>query len=372
MSTKPTPFTGETLREVGEFGLIDRIAARFGPLVEGDWLGIGDDCAVIPWGTGGEGAGGELPEKPTPAEVLLATTDLLVEGSHFRLEWTTPEDLGYKALAVNLSDVAAMGGKPFGALMAIGIPEALPVAWVERFMDGVHALCREHGVALLGGDTTRSRNGLVVDFTVLGRAREADVRLRSHARPGDLVAMTGWPGESGAGLSWRLEHAEAATVVAQPADNPDLARMLLAHDRPRVFVREGAFLGRMTGVGAMLDLSDGLLSDAGHIAVRSGCDLWVDVEQVPVSRALGSVCERYGWDPLRLALSAGEDYGLLFTLRPELAQQVLDAYEATFGERPTLIGRVSPCADRTQPALRLRRGGEPWRVPWSGFDHFRR
>lgn len=398
--------SGNGLGQLGEFGLIDRIAARFGhdegTGPEGEaFLGIGDDCTVLPVGfwTGSERAGapidladdrlndrqGDLPGENAP--LLLATTDLLLEGSHFRIDWTTPDDLGRKSLAVNLSDIAAMGGTPFGALLAIGLPPGLSLDWVDRFLDGVHALCREHGVELLGGDTTQSRHGVVIDFTVLGRVGADQIRLRSHARPGDVVAMTGWPGESGAGLAWLLENepagtsggtaGEAAAVSPtsnlrdQAAADPELARLLRAHHNPRVFVREGAFLGRTDGVGAMLDLSDGLLSDAGHIARRSGCDVRLDAENLPISDALRTVCARKDWDPLRLALSAGEDYGLLFTLRPELADSVLDAYESAFGERPARIGRIEPCAQHATPAVRLWKNSEPWEVSWHGFDHFR-
>ena len=403
-----------SLGQLGEFGLIDRIAARFGHgAATGQgreaFLGIGDDCTVLQAGfwTGERPTGAsfdladdrlndrqrdrqwdgqrDLPGENAP--LLLATTDLLLEGSHFRMDWTTPDDLGRKSLAVNLSDIAAMGGTPFGALLAIGLPPGIPLDWVDRFLDGVHELCREHGVELLGGDTTQSRHGVVIDFTVLGRVGADQIRLRSHARPGDVVAMTGWPGESGAGLAWLLENLRAGASDRRegeslalpdpthppnpgPAD-PALARMLRAHHNPRVFVREGAFLGRIDGVGAMLDLSDGLLSDAGHIARRSGCDVRLDAENLPISDALRTVCARHGWDPLRLALSAGEDYGLLFTLRPDQADSVLDAYESAFGERPARIGRIEPCAQQATPAVRLWKNGEPWEVSWHGFDHFR-
>ena len=171
--------------EIGEFGLIRRFSPPFlAPLAAGE-LGIGDDCAVLP-----------LPD----GSVLLATTDMLVEDIHFLRRAIPPADLGWKSLAVNLSDIAAMGGSPHAAFLSLALPRDVEVEWVDSFFAGLKELAEESGTELLGGDTTRSPERVVVNIAVLGGARPDRVKLRSGARPGDAVCVTGFLGDSGGGL----------------------------------------------------------------------------------------------------------------------------------------------------------------------------
>lgn len=310
-----------------EFGFIETIRALCADLPPNGFEGIGDDCAVLPLGD---------------SENLVFTADLLTEGVHFLREATTPEELGGKALAVNLSDVAAMGARPVATLLSLALPADATDAWAARFMEGYHTLSARYGVALVGGDTTRSRTGITINVTAIGRATDAQLKRRSAARPGDVVLAAGPLGASGTGLHDIL------------AGNPDTAAARI-HRNPQPQVEEGRWLGRRPEVHAMMDLSDGLASDIRHIMERSGVGAAIDLERIPV--AAGS--------DLRTAACGGEDYKLLLTAAAEATERLTADYQARFGTPLYPIGRIEAGDE-----LRWLRDGREQQLDWQGFTHY--
>lgn len=310
--------------------------------------GIGDDAAVLAL---------------TPGASLLATTDLIIEHVHFRRPGASPRDVGWKALAVNLSDIAAMGGVPRYALLALALPGSAGVKEVEEFVQGLHELARVHRVALVGGDTSSSPGGWMINVTVLGE-HGGQPRLRSAARPGHVVAVTGTLGGSAAGLCLLEGQRDRARVAGldQAAD----AELVAAHLRPTPRVAEGRWLGAAPGVHAMMDLSDGLATDLGHVCRESGVGARVRVDRLPVAPGALAAARALGADPLRWAAAGGEDYELLVTLDPALAPEVARGLEAATGTPLTAVGEITgdgglAFLDARGQAIAMR----------PGYEHFR-
>ena len=335
----------------GELGLIRRIAGLVGGPGPGVLRGIGDDTAVL------EFAGGRL----------LATVDMLVEGVHFDLSFITPWQLGRKALAVNLSDIAAMGGEPLFALVSLGLSGQVDEDFVEELYRGMVAMAETCGVGIVGGDTVRSPGGLIVDVAVLGRV--AAPLTRSGARPGDLVAVTGHLGASAAGLHWLLRQKERRpeAFVGAAGEDGAVRSVVRAHLEPVPRLREAAELTATGLVTAMIDISDGLASEANHIARESGVGMVIYAEAIPVASATREVARLLGADPLAWALAGGEDYELLLTCAPGSEERLRKAVAAT-GTPLTFIGEVVP-AER---GVTLVGGGGTVRaLEPAGYDHLR-
>lgn len=284
------------MQQLGEFGLIDRIR-KMTSVPDPSWVGIGDDCAVIPLSPETGGA---------PASDLLVSTDMLVEGTHFLMEDISPRQLGWKSAAVNISDIAAMGGKPIATFLSLALPKTLPEQWMQEFMEGYNEISEKYGAALLGGDTTCSPDRICINVAVLGTCPRGKARLRSAARPGDLVCVTGTLGDSAAGLRLILGGQKGAAP-----------RLMDRHYTPIPRVEEGLALSCLPGVHAMMDISDGVGSDLRHILDESGVGARIDTGKLPISKELQALCSEKGWDPKELALSGGEDYELLFTMDPQ-------------------------------------------------------
>ena len=284
------------MQQLGEFGLIDRIR-KMTSVPDPSWVGIGDDCAVIPLSPETGGA---------PASDLLVSTDMLVEGTHFLMEDISPRQLGWKSAAVNISDIAAMGGKPIATFLSLALPKTLPEQWMQEFMEGYNGISEKFGAALLGGDTTCSPDRICINVTVLGTCPRGKAKLRSAARPGDLVCVTGTLGDSAAGLKLILG-----------GQNGAAPRLMDRHYTPTPRVEEGLALSCLPGVHAMMDISDGVGSDLRHILDESGVGARIDTGKLPISKELQDLCIKKGWDPRELALCGGEDYELLFTMDPQ-------------------------------------------------------
>ena len=299
-----------------EFELIARIGQLFAGVPRNGFEKPGDDCTVL-------GIGG--------GESLLFTADLLTEGIHFLRNTTPPYELGRKALAVNLSDVAAMGGRSVATLLSVALPPDVSDEWTEAFLRGYRDLSAEEGVMLAGGDTTSSRHDITVNVTVVGRAADHCIKRRSDARAGDAIVVAGVLGASGAGLR---------DLLAGNLDTPN-ARI---HNAPVAQTAEGLWLGERTEVHAMTDLSDGLASDLRHIAEQSHVGATVDLERIPI--APGS--------DLVTALTGGEDYKLLFTAAPEALPALCRAFESRFGRPLYPIGTVTEAEDDTIRLARVR------------------
>ena len=328
---------GAQLSDLGEFGLIGRIRERF-PAPEGV-TGIGDDCAVIPQRSGRD---------------TLLSTDMLVEGTHFLRDRVSPFQLGWKSAAVNLPDIAAMGGQPTATFLSVALPADLAAGWMEVFLRGYEAVSARFGAALLGGDTTASPDRICINVAVLGECPAGAARLRSTAQPGDLVCVTGTLGDSAAGLKAVLEGVEP---------DADIRTLTDRHYLPLPRVAEGLRLAATPGVHAMMDISDGIGSDLEHILEASGVGAVIDVPALPLSPALQRVCARLGWDAAALATGGGEDYELLFTCTPE-AEKALEVPH-------TVIGAV------TERRFRVKSGmmDIEWRGaagPVAGYDHFKK
>lgn len=350
MSDNPSdaPFT--PISEIGEFGLIGRLRDRLGePDAPGLLQGIGDDAAVYRVGDGPDGK----------ARVHVVTTDALVEGVHFDRTYLPMEALGAKALAVNVSDVVAMNAEPRYATVALGLPNNVSVEQAEALYDGFARAAETYGLAVVGGDVTASAR-LVLSITVVGEAAESDVVYRHGAEPGDVLCVTGDLGASAAGLRVLLQ----GKAEFERGEQPDLsgfARVVERHLAPRARLdvirawREADFRPH-----ALIDLSDGLASEAHHIARASGVGVRLDAPLLPVHletfRAATHVDER----PEAFALFGGEDYELLFA-----------ADEATLAALPpesyAVIGEIT---DEPGEVWLRRPDGEPVPLEAGGFRHF--
>lgn len=335
-----------TIKDLGEFGFIARFSPAFLRKLPAGVLGIGDDCAMLPW---------------KGNRKLLVTTDLLIDRVHFLREKVWPADLGYKSLAVNLSDIAAMGGRPRWAFLSLAIPPDTEISWLDEFFRGWQQLERKTGVRLLGGDTTRSKNGLIINVAVLGEAEGKFLKLRSGARPGDVVAVTGNLGDAEGGLRLILEKSEKARL------HPEEKFLIRRHYRPRPHLEEGAFLARQPEVHAMMDVSDGIDSDLRRIIERSGCGVDVYLENLPVSLALKECCRRFGWNLEEVAAAGGEDYCLLLTAAFDDFPALAEKFYRRFRQPLTAIGRVTVKKNH----LRYFRNQAPVILGKSGFDHFK-
>lgn len=324
-----------SLARLGEFGLIARIRRAVTDPAELP-LGIGDDCAaaVVPSG-----------------ELLLTTTDLLLEGVHFRRDWTGARDLGRKSVAVNVSDIAAMGGSPRQLFLGVGIPEDFPLSEIEAFLEGVLEATAEYGATLAGGDTCRSPGPLFISVTAQGSVAPGELLTRGGARPGDGIYVSGALGDS----ALALRQLQAGRVPL-----PELARR---HHDPRARVELGRQLAAGHLATAMIDLSDGLLGDLGHILSASGVGASLVPGLLPLSAAAKQALP-LATEQQELALTGGEDYELLFTV-PPVRQAAVTAL-ASAGLPLTRIGVI-----RAEPGLELLAvDGSILAPPTGGFQHF--
>ncbi|HXF36332.1 MAG TPA: thiamine-phosphate kinase [Actinomycetota bacterium] len=293
---------------------IARVLSGPGPEVR---VGVGDDAAVLAPGRGD----------------LLLTTDLLVEGVHFERSWTPPRDLGFKAIAVNVSDVAAMAGSPRYAVVGLGMPPDVDDAWALELLGGMRAACDEHALWLVGGDLSRAER-VVVSVAVVGEAPPGGAVTRTGARPGDRVVVTGWLGAAAGGLLLARGPGRGRAL------GTEAARVLLAAlARPTPRVGEGRTLAR-AGATAMIDLSDGLALDLARLCRASGVGARVTLAAVPVAPALIELRDELGADPLELALSGGEDYELLATLPPAGVAAARAELRERFGVSLAEIGGI--------------------------------
>ncbi|MFI7487707.1 thiamine-phosphate kinase [Micromonospora echinaurantiaca] len=307
---------------VGEFGLIDRVTARlsYGPTV---LLGPGDDGALV----------------AAPDARVVASTDVLVEGRHFRRDWSGARDVGHRAAAANLADVAAMGATPTALLVALCIPADLAIGWAEELADGLAAEAATVGASVVGGDMSGSPT-LTIAVTALGDLAGRAPVVRSGARPGDVVALAGRTGYAAAGL----------TVLSRGFRTPRL--LVEAYRRPEVPYAAGPQAAGL-GATAMIDVSDGLLADLGHVARASGVGIDVRRDAFEVPRQMRDAAQALGVDPYAWLLAGGEDHALAATFPPDV----------TLPEQWHPIGRVVAGAGVTVD-------GEPYQGV-TGWDHFR-
>ena len=281
------------IEQLGEFGLIERIQRALPQTYSRDVLvGIGDDVAVLR-------SGGE--------RVWLATCDVQVEGAHFLRDAITPVNLGRKALAINLSDIAACGGTPRFALISLGLPRDLDVEFIDGLYQGLRDEAEPFVVQIVGGNISGSRLGIFIDITLLGNALPENVLLRSGAQPGDQILVTGTLGDAAAGVALLLDPRLNTT--------PEYAAFARTRrDTPTPRVREGQIIAAAHAAHAMIDISDGLAGDLGHICEKSGVGVRLFSQNLPVSRANRELALAAHGDEWYFALHGGEDYELLFTV----------------------------------------------------------
>ncbi|MGE4344992.1 MAG: thiamine-phosphate kinase [Geoalkalibacter sp.] len=322
---------------LGEFQFIERLRRRC-KLNDTLVRGIGDDCAVA---------------RVPAGELLLTSTDLLIEDVHFRTAWIDMYDLGRKSVSVNVSDVAAMGGQPLSLFLALGIPADLSLEDLDRFTEGVLSACRDYGAVLAGGDTCRSPRGLFISVTVEGAVPDGLQVTRDGAGPGDLVWVSGTLGDSALALRELL-------AGRQPPEE-----CFRRHHDPRARVKLGYTLAAQQFASAMIDISDGLLSDLGHILDASGCGAVLRRDLLPLSSAFLQF-QKHQPEVNDLALTGGEDYELLFTSPPKHAE-ALRALSTPDLPR-TEVGRITASADGLRV---IDAQGRPCMPTRSGFDHFK-
>lgn len=309
-----------------EFSFIGDIATLFSTIPHHGFEPIGDDCTLIELGD----------------DALVMTTDMLVEDVHFLRAASSAEEVGEKSLLVNLSDVAAMGATPIATMLSIALPANAQEEWAEGFMRGYHEASHKAGVALVGGDTTSSRDRITINVVAIGRAPKSNIKRRRDARVGDAICVTGKLGRSSKGLV-DIMFGDLNTIAARH------------HRVAQARITEGVWLGTRSEVHAMMDVSDGIASDIKHIMEMSKVGAEIDTQRVPTD-----------YD-LRYALSGGEDYELLLTVDSAHAERLCREFEAAHGTPLTIIGRIT---EPTSDDVCWMEGDKQVEMDIKGFTHF--
>ncbi|MBF0117567.1 MAG: thiamine-phosphate kinase [Desulfobacterales bacterium] len=332
------------LKEIGEFGFINKISKDSLIRPQNVLKAIGDDAAVF---------------RLEKDEVILITTDMLVERIHFLRDKISGYCLGYKSLSVNLSDIAAMGGIAKEAFISIAIPPSYNFDYIEDIYRGIKGLAKEFFVNILGGDTTSSKSDLIINITVIGAAKPNNILYRSNAKVGDIICSTGFLGDSRAGLYILLNNINDISE--------EIKGLVNAHLIPKPYLKEGYFLANQVGVNAAIDVSDGLSSDLHHIIDESSVGATLFYESIPISENMKWFCNTFGFDPIEYAISGGEDYTLLCTLSPQYSDKIIYEYNKTFSQKLYPIGKIndSNIIEISYPDGRVKE------VLKSGWDHFR-
>lgn len=335
------------IAELGEFGLINRINSDTTLQQPSSLKGIGDDAAVIDDGD----------------QVILWSTDMLVEGPHFDLSYVPLQHLGYKAVAVNVSDIAAMNGKPEQIVVSLGLSNRFSVEAVDELYKGIRAACTNYKVDLVGGDTTASPSGLIINVSVLGRTKKGNEVYRSGAKDKDIICVTGDLG--GAYIGLQILEREKAVFLANPEMQPELdkhqysvGRQLKPEARMDI-IYELAELGIRPS--SMIDISDGLASELFHISKASNVGVRIFEDKIPIDENAFNTAVEFKLDPFTCALNGGEDYELLFTIRQEDFEKIKNHSDIHF------IGYVHP--DARQNVL-ITKNNNVVPLKAQGWDHF--
>lgn len=329
-----------TLAEIGELGILDLIRKNVPRPKDKDLVrGIGEDCAVISF----------------DKTYVLVTTDALVESVHFSLNYTTPYLLGKKSVAVNLSDIAAMGGRPRYAFLTLAAPEQLTVSFLKQFFRGMNYWCRRFNLFLAGGDTVHSPLGLVLNITIIGQGQKDRTVFRSGAGEGDLIFTSGCLGDSAAGLE---------LLQRGYNKNGPYGRLVKAHLDPVPQLPLAQYISQNHLASAMIDLSDGLASDLAHIGEESGLGAEIYADRIPISPSSRKFAEISGASSTAWALTGGEDYGLLFTVSAKNAEKMKQIPKTL--PTPFFLGRMIK-----ERGVFLIENGKRKDIAYKGFSHFK-
>lgn len=332
------------LSEIGEFGFIEKVLRQVQRESPGWIVPPGDDACVV-----------SLPSRDS----LILTTDMLVERIHFRLDWQTPEELGYKAIAVNLSDIAAMGGSPLWVLVSLACHPDQDETFLKELYQGMLSCCDETGTLIAGGDTCRG-DCLILSVTAVGRCAPDTATTISRARAGQKIFVTGCPGMSGLGLQLLNRFGRQQVLVDFPV-------ALATHLRPRIAWNEAPEVARLIQPGAMTDISDGVTRDLGKICQASQVGALINFRSFPWHQEMILANQRFGWTPWQLALSGGEDYLLLFTA-DEAQVESARQQSSLLANLPILqIGEIT---ESQEMVLQTESGELKLKDILSGFDHF--
>jgi thiamine-monophosphate kinase len=338
----------ETLSDIGEFGLIDRIHTLIreeGIKTPGVTIGISDDAAAI---------------KPREGYELLVTCDCLVEGRHYLPDLFNAVDLGRRAMVVNISDIGAMGGLPLYALVSLGLKAETSIADVESMYHGFLQELNPFKASIIGGNITKTESVNFIDITLVGEAEQGKLMLRSSAEVGDAILVTGYPGQAAAGL----QLLQQSDVPQDHKDHP----LVQAYNTPTHRAREGRAIARSGYAKAMIDTSDGLLADLGHICEESSVGAELIKKQLPLSEALRQEAGQREFDPYDMVMRDSDDYELIFTCPPENVPDIRSVIASVSDASVSEIGRITQAAEKIQLILP---DGNKRPVTPSGWDHFK-
>src|SRR5712691_7102018 len=326
-------------------GSISALSTQYSSLIQG----VGDDAEVI---------------RADQGKDTLVTTDLLMEEIDFKRDATSPEMLGHKALAVSLSDIAAMGARARWGLVSIGLPaDVWESGFAERLYDGYLSLADRYGVELAGGDVSRTTEKIVIDSILIGECETGRAVMRRGAAPGDQIFVTGFLGDAAAGLRLIERGARVHTASGlKRLEEHSIERLLLRQLRPDPRVGWGLLLGEQQLASAMIDISDGLSSDLNHLCKESGVGAVIDADRIPIDQVVREICGRRALDPLLLALHGGEDFELLFTVKP---QNVGKLPARVDGVSITRIGEIKKASE----GVRIAEGSRVWNLEPGGWEH---
>jgi len=340
------PGPSATVSDLSEAELISRIQRQLPPRPDWVLVGIGDDAAVV---------------EPARNRLEVLTVDAIVEGVHFDRAFTPPSAIGHRALAVNLSDLAAMGAEPRLALLSLALPSALPCTDFDAMIEGLQALALRHRVHVVGGNLTRSPGPLVLDITVTGTVKRRQILIRGGARPGDVIYVTGSIGSAAAGLQMLRAATAGPPAMSRTGTEYEACTRRYLFPEPRI--RMGLQLSRNRAASSCMDLSDGLADAVAQVAAASGVGAAIDADALPIDPDARAWFAAHAADAVTAAITGGDDYELLFTTRAKWTRRVTNAARTS----GTTITKIGVCT--AEAGVKILRSSSEGVMP-RGFKHF--